>query len=160
MRRPFLYLLLLLLLAMAATLLRFPARGAESGRLPSAPLVIETPTAAHRFTVELADTPATRERGLMFRRAMAAEAGMLFDFQQSQPVAFWMKNTYLPLDMIFIADDGKIAAIARRTVPLSEATVPSPVPVRAVLEINAGVADRLRINPGDQVRHPIFGDWR
>lgn len=92
----------------------------------------------------------------MFRRGMPADHGMLFDFATEQPVAFWMKNTPLPLDMIFIDAQGTVAGIAADTVPFSEAPIPSPVPVRAVLEVNAGTAARLGIAVGDRVRHPIF----
>jgi uncharacterized membrane protein (UPF0127 family) len=92
----------------------------------------------------------------MFRRHMPEGQGMLFDFQREQPTSFWMKNTYIPLDMIFIRGDGRILRIAENTVPLSEALVTSGGPVRAVLEVNAGTARKLGIAPGDRVAHPIF----
>ncbi len=119
-------------------------------------LVVETPQAAHRFTIELAATPGERSRGLMFRRSMRPDHGMLFDFQTPQPVAFWMKNTPLPLDMLFIDATGTIVQIAADTVPFSETPVPSKQPIRAVLEVNAGVAEKLGITPGAKVLHPIF----
>jgi len=85
---------------------------------------------------------------------------MLFDFKRVQPVAMWMKNTLIPLDMLFIDGAGRVVNVAENTVPLSLATIPSAAPVRAVLEINAGSARRLGIRPGDQVLHAIFGNVR
>src|SRR3954449_3243513 len=119
-------------------------------------LLIETPAGQHRFTVELAATPSERSRGLMFRRAMQPDHGMLFDFRAPQPVAFWMKNTPLPLDMLFIDEAGAIVQIAADTVPYSETPIPSEQPIRAVLELNAGTAKRLGITAGAKVRHTIF----
>ena len=92
----------------------------------------------------------------MFRRELPEGQGMLFDFQREQPTSFWMKNTYISLDMIFIRADGRILRIAENTVPLSEALVSSGGPVRAVLEVIAGTAKKLGIAPGDRVAHPIF----
>ena len=112
----------------------------------------------YAFKIEMAITPAQRSRGLMNRRELAPDAGMLFDYGESRYVSFWMKDTLIPLDMIFIRSDGRIARIAKRTVPLSLAAVPSGEPVRAVLEVIGGTADRLGIGPGDTVIHPIFGN--
>ena len=109
------------------------------------------------FTVEVAATEAERQQGLQNRRSLAPGAGMLFDFQRTRPVAMWMKNTLIPLDMVFIAADGRIVNIAEGTVPLSLATVPSAGPVWAVLELNAGTARRLGMRAGDRVIHSIFG---
>lgn len=109
------------------------------------------------FTVELALTPEQQSRGLMFRESMPPDAGMLFVFDSVRPVAFWMKNTPLPLDMLFIGADGRIVNIAARTTPFSTAQVPSAGPVRAVLEINGGVSALLGIAPGDRVIHPALG---
>jgi uncharacterized membrane protein (UPF0127 family) len=81
---------------------------------------------------------------------------MLFDYQESRPVAMWMKNTHIPLDMLFIDAAGRVARVARDTEPFSLTPIPSGQPVRAVLELNAGTARRLGIRPGDRVRHPIF----
>ena len=120
-------------------------------------LVIETPAGGHPFTVELAVTPGERARGLMFRRRMRPDHGMLFDFQTEQPVAFWMRKTPLPLDILFIDAAGTVTQIAPDTVPFSEEAIPSDRPVRAVLEVNAGTAQRLGIAPGARVRHAIFG---
>lgn len=111
----------------------------------------------HRFRVELAQSPAQRTQGLSHRRALAEDAGMLFDFgSRDTQVSMWMKDTYLPLDMLFIRDDGSIARIARDTKPHSLEQIPSGEPVRAVLEINAGLASRLGLAAGDRVVHPMF----
>lgn len=106
--------------------------------------------------VEIADTEAERSQGLMCRRTMAPDHGMLFDFQSEKPVYFWMKNTILPLDMIFVASDGRIVAIAPNTTPFSVAPVGPGAPVQAVLELNAGRAAALGIAPGDRLKHRIF----
>jgi uncharacterized protein len=111
----------------------------------------------HPFTVELATNGVERAVGLMFRKELPKDRGMLFDFRQEQAVAFWMRNTYIPLDMIFIRNDGRIRRIAEHAEPLSDRPVPSGGPVRAVLEVIAGTARRLGIAPGDRVTGPIFG---
>jgi len=110
-----------------------------------------------RFAVELARTPRQLSRGLMFRDAMAPGHGMLFDFGRERPVAMWMRNTPIPLDMLFIDALGRIRGIAADAVPFSEAVILSPGPVRAVLELNAGTVRRLGIATGDRVLHGIFG---
>ncbi|MEZ0170882.1 DUF192 domain-containing protein [Microvirga sp. TS319] len=110
----------------------------------------------HGFQVEVARNDADRAQGLMFRRSMAADHGMLFDFGRVEPVSMWMQNTYLPLDMLFIRQDGTIARVAANTEPLSTRTISSGEPVLAVLELNAGTAARLGIKPGDKVEHPLF----
>lgn len=108
------------------------------------------------FQVEVARNDADRAQGLMFRRSMPADRGMLFDFGRVEPVSMWMQNTYIPLDMLFIRPDGTIARIASDTEPLSTRTISSGEPVLAVLELNAGTAARLGIKPGDRVEHPVF----
>jgi uncharacterized membrane protein (UPF0127 family) len=108
------------------------------------------------FKVEVARNEADRTQGLMFRRSMPADQGMLFDFGRVESVSMWMQNTYLPLDMLFIRADGTIARIAANTEPLSTRTIPSGEPVLSVLELNAGMAAKLGIKPGDRVEHPIF----
>jgi uncharacterized protein len=120
------------------------------------PLSITSASGTHRFNVEYADTPERRTVGLMHRAAMAADHGMLFDFKADGPVSMWMRNTRIPLDMLFIARDGRIVNIAERAVPFSETTIPSKGPVRAVLELNGGTSARLGIKPGDRVTHPMF----
>jgi uncharacterized membrane protein (UPF0127 family) len=110
----------------------------------------------HTFQVEVMRTPDQRARGLMHRNYMPADRGMLFDFGASEPVAMWMQNTYISLDMLFIRADGTIARIAERTEPLSTRTIPSGEPVLSVLEINGGVSRELGIKPGDRVEHALF----
>jgi uncharacterized membrane protein (UPF0127 family) len=122
-------------------------------------LVIVSESGRHDFTVQLAVTPEQRSQGLMYRRSMAPDAGMLFDFgRRAGRTSMWMKNTYIPLDMLFIKADGEIESIAERTVPRSLESVSSRGPVRGVLELNGGTAARLGIAPGDLVEHPIFGN--
>lgn len=121
-----------------------------------ATLEIVSKTGVHAFTVELATDDAERSRGLMFRKELPEGRGMLFDFERDQPVAFWMHNTYIPLDMIFIRGDGSILRIAENTEPLSDRLVPSGGPVRAVLEVIAGTARKLGIAPGDRVETPVL----
>ncbi len=121
-------------------------------------LIIETRNGPAVFTVELADTPELREKGLMYREELAADAGMLFDFGETRMVTMWMRNTPLPLDMLFINGEGRILHIAEQTVPYSEAIVSSRFPVSAVFEVNGGTARDLGIEVGDVVRHPLFGN--
>ena len=120
------------------------------------PLEITSKNGVHDFAVEMAVTPEQQAKGLMFRRELPEGRGMLFDFGQEQPTSFWMKNTYIPLDMIFIRGDGRIAKIAENTVPLSEALISSGGPVRAVLEVIGSTAKKFGIAPGDRVAHAIF----
>ena len=122
--------------------------------LPLGEVAIQAKTGRHVFKVEIVQTEAERAQGLMFRQRLAANAGMLFDFQDEQLVAFWMKNTLIPLDMIFIRGDGRIANIAQRAVPLSLDAVPSTEAVRFVLEVNGGTASRLGIKAGDRAILP------
>jgi uncharacterized membrane protein (UPF0127 family) len=110
----------------------------------------------HRFRAYLAETPEQQARGLMFVPALPADEGMLFAYDRPQHVSMWMKNTLIPLDMLFIRSDGTIANIAQRTVPGSLAAISSKGKVRAVLELNGGTAARLGIRPGERVRHAIF----
>jgi hypothetical protein len=109
-----------------------------------------------RFNVELAISPDERAAGLMFRKELAPNAGMLFLYPQDQAVTFWMKNTYLPLDMVFIAADGKITQVVKGAKPLSEDLIPSDSSIRGVLELNAGITDQFNIRPGDQVDFKAF----
>jgi len=127
---------------------------AQAGERDS--LEIVTSTGRHAFQVEIADNDATRERGLMDRRFMAADHGMLFEFDRNEPVSFWMKNTYIPLDMIFIAPSGVVTHIAANAEPLSERVIPSGGACIAVLELNGGMAASIGLKVGDKVRHPFF----
>ncbi len=108
------------------------------------------------FSIEIADDPDEQARGLMFRPALPADAGMLFIFDPPRPANFWMRNTMIPLDMIFIDDTGRVESVAERTDPYSERVSSSQGDVRAVLEINGGLSRALGIGPGDQVIHPAF----
>lgn len=125
--------------------------------LPQSDLVIRTEKGQQKFKVELADNDATRARGMMYRTSMAPDAGMLFDFKQEQMASFWMRNTLIPLDMLFIKADGTILNIHQRAIPRDETGINSIGPVRAVLELNGGTASRLGIKAGDRVEHGIFG---
>lgn len=140
------------------------ARGA--GSVPAAQkglaretLHIDTARGSVSFTMAVAADEASREYGLMFRRVMADDHGMIFDFHSPQPVAFWMKNTLIPLDMLFVGADGRIVNIGRMARPHDETPVPSAGPIRAVIEINGGLAEKLGIKPGDKVRDArVFGN--
>ena len=145
----------LLVLAMLA-LSWFPGWGVYAKPLKVEPLDLVTARGIFHFKVEVADTAATREKGLMFRKTLAADRGMLFDFKTPRPVAFWMKNTLIPLDMLFIAADGHVVSIAQRAIPLSEIPIPSGGAALGVLELRGGRAAEIGAQPGDQVRERIF----
>jgi hypothetical protein len=131
--------------------------GAVAGSVSADELMIVTAGGQrHRFDVEVAVDPKSQMRGLMFRQSLAPDAGMLFPFEPEQSVAMWMKNTLIPLDIIFIAGDGRIRNIVERAQPGDTSLKSSDGPVRAVLEVNGGIADRLQIRAGDQVRHAVF----
>ena len=145
----------LVAMAVLAWMTLAPAHVAQAA--PAADrLVVETRKGPVEITVELATTPAQRERGLMFRKELAPRHGMLFDFHTEQPVAFWMRNTLIPLDMLFIDGGGRIVYVHPRAVPLALDPIGPEQPVRAVLEIGGGEAAALGIAAGDRVRHPIF----
>jgi len=138
-----------------ASALLAPLGGASA--LEKSSLTIETATGAKlRFQVELARTPDEQAQGLMYRKSMAADAGMLFIYAQPREAGFWMKNTYLPLDLLFIESDGRVERIHANAEPLSTAPIEGPVKTKAVLEINGGTAARLGIRPGDRVVHPTI----
>jgi uncharacterized membrane protein (UPF0127 family) len=127
-------------------------------RLATEPLVIVTRDGRrHAFTVEMAVDSSHQMIGLMFRPEVKPDEGMLFDWGAPRESSMWMRNTITSLDMVFIAADGRVHRIAERTVPLSLATVSSGGPVRATLELAAGITERLDIRPGDRVLHRIFG---
>lgn len=119
----------------------------------AAPLVAVTAKGDRAFQIEIADTEDEREAGLMFRQTMTDDRGMLFVFDQTEGVGFWMKNTPMPLDLIFIGEDGRISAI-RKGEPQSEAVIAPDAPVRFVLELKAGTAARQGIAEGDLIKHP------
>jgi uncharacterized membrane protein (UPF0127 family) len=119
-------------------------------------LTILTAKGPQRFNVELAETPAEQERGLMFRTQLAPDAGMLFDFKHPTVATMWMHNTLIPLDMLFVDANGRIVNIHERAVPQSDAIIAAAAPVRAVIELNGGTAKADGIKPGDRVVFPIF----
>jgi uncharacterized membrane protein (UPF0127 family) len=145
-----------LLFATLCLLALLPAVTARLAAAELQTLEIASKSGVHAFAVETALTPEEQSRGLMYRKTLPEGQGMLFDFKREQELTFWMKNTYVSLDMIFIRGDGRILRIAENTEPLSERMVPSGGPVRAVLEVVAGTARKLGIAPGDRVAHPIF----
>lgn len=131
-----------------------PPSAAPQGRpqhLATESLVVHTAHGPQAFKVQFADSEQTREIGLMFRKDMPSDEGMIFEFFQPQPVAFWMRNTILPLDIIFISGDGHILNVAANARPFDETPLPSAGDARAVLEINAGLATRLGIKAGDKI---------
>lgn len=134
-----------------AVFLGFSARAAEIS-FPASMLTI----GARQFTVEEARTPVQQERGLMFRKNLPADHGMLFIFESPQPVQMWMKNTLIPLDMLFINKQGKIIYIAKNAIPESEAVITAGVPVKAVLELAGGACEKQGIKTGDVITHAAF----
>ncbi|MGB5181348.1 MAG: DUF192 domain-containing protein [Xanthobacteraceae bacterium] len=118
---------------------------------------IVTRSGVHAFSVELATNTAERAVGLMYRKELPEGRGMLFDFHDEQPVQFWMHNTYISLDMIFIAGDGRVVRVAENAKPMSDELIPSGRPVRAVLEVIAGTARKFGIAAGDRVTGAFFG---
>jgi uncharacterized protein len=147
-------LVLLLVLALHTMTL---ASGMPQGLVVEPLEIVTAAGKRHAFAAHLADTPEARARGLMYVTRLDADRGMLFDFETSQVIHMWMKNTPLSLDMLFITEEGVIARIAARTRPFSTETISSGGAVRAVLEINGGLAAELGIAAGDRVEHRIFG---
>jgi len=115
--------------------------------------VLHTATGDHVFTVEVVDTPETRAQGLMFRQELAPDAGMLFDFKEERETSFWMRNTFIPLDMIFIAADGEVRNVHVNARPHDPTGIPSDGPVRFVLEIPGGRSQEIGLEPGDRLEH-------
>jgi uncharacterized membrane protein (UPF0127 family) len=124
---------------------------------PDSRLVLHTAKGDFAFTVEIADDGAERAQGLMFRDHLAADAGMLFDYGEEQMAAFWMQNTLIPLDMIFIGADGVIKNIHVNARPLDTTSIPSKFPIRFVLEIPGGRSTEIGLAVGDRVEHPRVG---
>lgn len=146
----------LLVLAVLLGLAAAPQAASAKSGLPVWTIAIESHSGAHKFRVEVAADDASRAQGLMHRTHLAHDAGMLFDFHQPMMTAFWMKDTPLPLDILFVRADGTISSIAADAVPYSTAQIVSPEPVRAVIEINGGVTAAMGIAPGDRVHAMIF----
>lgn len=140
---------LLVFLFIAAPLAAAPA-------FEKQPLSFVTSSGSRQITVEIADTPHKRSLGLMFRRTLGEDEGMIFIHDSSAPVGMWMKNTYISLDMFFVRADGIIHRIEKHTEPFSKTTISSEGDVLAVIEMIAGSADRLGIRPGDKVDYPAF----
>ncbi len=138
---------------MALVAFAAPGPSAAQGTLPTTKLT----AGVHLITAEVAATDPARSRGLMFREKLAPNHGMLFIFDGKQIHCMWMRNTLAPLDMVFIAADGRIHRIAERTVPLSLTPVDSRGPVRATLELQGGITEKLDIRVGDRVLHRMFG---
>jgi len=142
----------------AAYMVVLPASADESQKgLPVEELIVRSGDKEHRFQVEIAATDQQRSMGLMFREEMAYDHGMLFLFDTEGQRYFWMKNTPLPLDIIYLGADGEIVSIAADTKPFSLETIPSGGPAKFVLEVNAGIAAALAIAPGDKAESPSLG---
>ena len=142
-------------LALALTL-ALPTAGPAADCAPDR-LDLRGPWGQAQFSVELADDPAERAQGLMMRETLPRMTGMLFVYERPQPVAFWMKNTLIPLDMLFADSTGTVRRIHRRAVPLDETPIPGGQDIQYVLEINGGMADLLGLTPGSEIRHPAIG---
>ena len=119
-------------------------------------LTITTASGPHPFIVEVMRSTAELERGLMFRRFMPKDHGMLFDFGHTQPVMMWMENTYIPLDMVFIDKSGHVINVAANAQPMDKSIIPSAKPAFAALELNAGIAAAIGLKPGDEVHDALF----
>ena len=147
------------LLVLMMGLLSPAARASNVGSLASQKLqavTVVTQNGDQTFTAEFASTPAQRARGLMFRTRLPERQGMLFDFRRDQEIRMWMKNTLIPLDMIFIQSDGRIHRIEQNTKPGSLRPISSNGAVRAVLEMRAGTSKKFGVTVGDRVIHPLF----
>ncbi len=154
----------------ARKMVGFPSRAPERGlnepgmvaaghkvkKLRVEPVLIETQGGIITIQTEIADKKEDQITGLMYRKAMGADEGMLFVYEVVQDITMWMKNTVLPLDMVFISSDGRISHIAYSAQPFALDIIPSNGPAKAVLEINAGIADKLGIKVGDKVLHSVF----
>jgi uncharacterized membrane protein (UPF0127 family) len=134
------------------------AQGLQS--FATAPLTLVTGTGRHKFTVEIAENDAQRSQGLMFRRALAPDQGMLFIYPSDRIISMWMKNTFIPLDMVFISNDGRVVSVHERAVPGSLKAISSGVRARAVLELVGGSISRLGIRSGDRVLNIRLGAGR
>lgn len=145
-----------LALAIVSALLLFFAPAESRSEAALQRLTFITSSGAHEFRVEIADTPGARSKGLMYRKSLPPDQGMLFAFRREEPIMMWMKNTYIPLDMIFVSSQGVVTKIEADTVPKSEAIISSGDPAYAVIELNAGVASKIGLKPGDEVRHSAF----
>ncbi len=132
-----------------------PRKAQKLALEPGAIVIGET---EHPFQFEVAASDRERSTGLMHRAELAPDRGMLFDFKRDRMISMWMRNTFIPLDMLFISKDGEVMTIIENTTPHSEKSLSSRVRVRSVLELPAGTVQRLGIKSGDRVRHEIFGN--
>lgn len=139
-----------------AVLLVLVATGACAADVKFYPLSIHAKDGAQMFQVELANTPESMARGLMYRKSLDADKGMLFVFPTEQTVSFWMKNTLIPLDMVFIAKDGTIGHIHPMAKPLDESPISSTMPIVAVLEIAGGQAAKRGLQPGNTIETSLL----
>lgn len=126
--------------------------------LPHTILIADTTAGEAKFDVEVAGDWRSQEYGLMNRKSLPRNTGMIFDFHTTVMTSFWMKDTLIPLDIIFIKKDGTISSVAADAVPMSLTSIPSNEPIRAVLEIGGGEAARLGLYPGQKVHNAIFGN--
>lgn len=133
-----------------------PALLTPSGEPKLQRVSVDTAKGAQVFMVEVVREEKERNRGLMFRESMAKDRGMLFDYDPPQEISFWMKNTFISLDIIFVDAEGRIITIAEKTTPLTLTPLPSGGPIRGVLEINGGLSEKLGIKVGDRVHHALF----
>jgi uncharacterized membrane protein (UPF0127 family) len=147
-----------LLFAIPAFLLSAGSAATDTAPGVMETLVIETLADSVTLTVEIASDPESRERGLMFRHNLPEGRGMLFEYETPQRISMWMKNTFIPLDMIFIRSNGTVAEVAAHTTPRSLDIIQSEEPVVAVLEVAAGTSERLGITRGSIIRHRFFGN--
>jgi uncharacterized membrane protein (UPF0127 family) len=134
-----------------------PEATSRAGTAQEERLELITSSGVHALDVEIAATPEKQALGLMYRTSLADTKGMLFPHRQPAELSMWMRNTYIPLDMVFIRADGTVHRIEARTEPFSERIISSEGPVSAVLEIAGGAAERMGLKPGDKVRHTLFG---
>ena len=148
--------LILFILGALFTPFKLNAKGLTS--FDHSKLHISSKLGKFEFNVELAVTERQQSLGLMYRRNMPSIAGMLFDYKVPKTITMWMKNTFIPLDMIFIAPDGRVIRIVERTIPFSETIITSNKKARAVLEVNSGTASKLGLKIGDRIKHKIFGN--
>lgn len=152
LKNPFIRSFVFLLLIVAA--LTFIV--AKGDAFEESTLNIETDSGSHTFQIEIARTSQEKALGLMHRRSLADDYAMLFPFERAREASFWMRDTYVSLDMVFIAEGGVVHRIERGTEPLSLRSVPSRGPVVAVLEFVSGTADRIQLQAGDLIVHPLL----
>ncbi len=156
MKHTFLVLAAATSLMAAAALAQAPGDPKPAPPGPTDPLTIVSGDKSYSFKVELADTPQETELGLMYRKEVPKDGGMIFDFGQPRPTTMWMKNTLVPLDMLFLGPDGTVLAIAQNARPHSERLIDPGVAVKGVLELAGGRTKELGIKPGDKVQHKMF----